>query len=865
MSTGQPGEVVIRTPDQRLRVFVSSTLRELDDERRSVLRAISALRLTPVMFESGARPHPPRALYRAYLAQSDIFIGLYWQRYGQVGPGMTLSGLEDEFELSRPLPRLLYVKAPAPDREPRLTDVLARIQQEASYRTFRTAAELGRLVQDDLATLLSERFAASRPAAPPPLPTARSPRSMPKVATSLFGREQAIHEVAGLLMRPDVALVTLTGPGGIGKTRLALAVGERLRDGFDGGTVFVPLAGLTEPQQVLSGIGRSVGADLVGTESPLQAVVERIGDDRWLLILDNLEQVVDAARDLDELLARCPGVAILTTSLSVLRLRAERAYPVPPLPLPPDPATVLLDELAASPAVALFVDRAGAARHGFALTPANATAVAEICRRLEGVPLAIELAAARTRLLSPEDLLRRLTGSLDALGTGTVDMPERQQTLRATVEWSVGLLDEGERSLLETMAVFVNGGTLEAAAEVAGLDEDRTLDLTEALAGHSLIYLDLTDHGPRSRMLETIRLFVAERLASRTDLAEIQRRHADHYRKLAEQADRPLRGVGHGEWLGRLETEAGNLAAAVNWYLGHDRAPLPHLLRVLWPFWFLADHMDETRTRTWADQLLPTADSLEPQARTELVWTALVTALEVGDDAMALAARERLVPLLAEIEDPFLHAVSLLAAVWSAPLVDDLDGALQQALLGLEELRGQDEPLWTAFTLTSLGFLEITLGHEDEARGHANEARDLAERLDNAWMAASSRAILARVAVNHAQLDEARALLDEALDLSVGAHSTTIVTFCLAAFARLELAEGDANRAALLVGAADGLRQRQGLRAWPMLRLVETELMAEIREALGAEPFEQAFGAGSRLNLREAVAVAGDRPKATTD
>jgi hypothetical protein len=208
VSFGMPGDVVIRTPDQRLRVFVSSTLAELADERRSVSPAIAALRLTPVMFELGARPYPPRELYRAYLAQSDIFIGLYWQRYGQVGPGMEISGLKDEFERSRALPRLLYVKSPAPDREPRLTDLLAHIRDEASYRTFRTAAELGQLVRDDLATLLSERFAAARSLVPPTSRTTRSRRSLPAAATSLFGREQAIDEVADLIGRPDVALVT---------------------------------------------------------------------------------------------------------------------------------------------------------------------------------------------------------------------------------------------------------------------------------------------------------------------------------------------------------------------------------------------------------------------------------------------------------------------------------------------------------------------------------------------------------------------------------------------------------------------------------------------------------------------------------
>ena len=370
-------------------MFVSSTLGELADERRAVSRAIEALRLTPVMFELGARPYPPREVYQQYLAQSDVFIGLYWQRYGQPAPGMQVSGLEEEFDLSGALPRLLYVKAPAAGRDPRLGDLLARIQDDASasYRHFRTPAELGRLVRDDLAVLLSERFAAAagQAAAAVPSPAgARGPRPLPVSTTPLLGRERAVDEVAGLLERPEVRLVTLTGPGGVGKTRLAVAVGERLRDRFGAGTAFVPLESVTDSGQVLAAIGRAAGADLAGAGAPLEALAETFGDGAWLLVLDNLEQVVQVAPDLGELLARCPGVAMLATSRTVLGLRAEREYPVPPLALPADPGTASVAEVAASPAVVLFVDRARAVRPGFALTEGNAAAVAEICRRLEG-------------------------------------------------------------------------------------------------------------------------------------------------------------------------------------------------------------------------------------------------------------------------------------------------------------------------------------------------------------------------------------------------------------------------------------------------------------------------------------------------
>jgi predicted ATPase len=851
----------IRTPDQRLRVFVSSTLEELAEERRAVSRAVSALRLIPVMFELGARPHPPQEVYRSYLAQSDVFVGLYWQRYGWVGPGMSISGLEEEFDLSRDLPRLLYVKAPAPSREPGLDKLLERIRAEAtaSYRTFGTPAELARLVRDDLAVLLSERFTAARPAAETPPPAgARDPRPLPVSVTPLIGREHDIDEVAGLIERPEVRLVTLTGPGGVGKTRLAVAVGERLSGRFKTGTVFVPLASVTEPELVLDGIGRAVAADLAATGSPLQALAETFGDDAWLLILDNLEQVVQVAGDLGELLARCGGVAILATSRTVLGLAAEREYPVPPLPPPADPGTVPLAELESSPAVALFLDRARAVRPGFALTQDNAPAVAEICRRLEGLPLAIELAAARIRLLDPAALLTRLAASLDALGTGAVDLPERQRTLRATVEWSVSLLEDAERSLLEVAAVFEDGWTIDAAARVADLDEDRALEVSEALARHSLIYLDSTGAGPRSRMLGTIRAFVAEQLAARPDADQIQRRHAGYYRALAGQADRPLRGAGQNLWLERLDAEAGNLAAAVRWQLADDPSQLPHLFRVLWLFWSLRDHL--AQARPWVDQLVPDAESLDPEPRAELLWTAAVTASQVGDREAALAASQRLATPLPNIDDPYLRALSRLALGWASMIAGDPDGAIGQASDSLREFRDQDETYWTAVAVFNVGSVQAAIGRHDDAVRQWSQTRELADKFGYHWLATSSRVMLGTLDALRGQLDQARNLLDEALDLSLAARSTSLVILCLAAHARLAFAEGDPEQTALLEGAADGLRRRVGLRAWPMLRPTETELMTQLRQALGAGRLDQALSAGSRLSQQQAVAAIRNRP-----
>jgi predicted ATPase len=627
-------------------------------------------------------------------------------------------------------------------------------------------------------------------------------------------------------------------------------VAERVRDRFEAGTAFVPLASVTRPEQVVGSIARAVGADLRGAGAPVQALVEQLGEGAWLLILDNVEQVVGAAGDLGELLSRSRGVTLLATSRTVLGLRGEREYPVAPLPLAADLDGMPIDELATSPAVALFVDRARAIRPDFTLTGANARAVVGICRRVEGMPLAIELAAARTRLLEPAAILRRLSASLDALGKGGTDLPERQRTLRATVDWSVGLLDDSERSLLETMAVFVDGWTIEAAADVAELEENGVLELTEALARHSLVQLDRTEFG-RPRMLETVREFIAERLAARPDVADVQRRHAHYFAAFAEQADRPLRGIGHNAWLDRLEPEAGNLAVAAGWYMVHERSRLPHLFRVLWLFWELRDHVGEARATV--DELLPTAESLDPQSRAELLWTAVANAAEVGDDQAALSASQQLAPLLEQITDPFLRAVSQLAISWTAPIRGDIAGALRRASTSLAELRGQDEPYWTAVTAISAGTLEMAVDRNEDASGHLREAHELGQQYDYVWLVAWSLIQLGTLTQTHGRMDEARALLDEGLAVSLATQSARNITLCLAAYAQLAFAEGDPQRAALLAGATEGLRRRVGLRAWPMLRPPEALLLQRIRAALGTERFDRLYASGSRLNQAAAV------------
>ena len=543
---------MIRTPDQRVRVFVSSTLGELAAERQAVRDAVTRLRLVPVMFELGARPHPPRSVYRAYLEQSQVFVGIYWQSYGWVAPGEQISGLEDEYRLSAGLPRLIYVKRPAPDREPRLTELLDRIRDEGgvSYQHFSDPAGLQQLVENDLAVLLSERFEMTR-RGQAAAGGARLAGALPVPAAPLLGRDREAAAIEDLVAREGVRLVTLTGPGGVGKSRLMVEAARRLGPGFAGGVGFVELAAVSAADLVAAaiaaGLGLSTSAGQLSTD-----LESYLRPRRLLLALDNFEQVIGAAPLLAGLLAAAPDLVVLVTSRAVLRLSGEHEFPVPPLPVPPADAAPDPGQLCRYASVDLFAERAHAADPGFELTGGNAGAVAEICRRLDGLPLAIELAAARVRLLPPQELLSRLGQRFSLLTGGARDLPERQQTLRNTLDWSFGLLPAGEQALFARLGVFAGSFSLPAAeaigagppAEGQAGEPGPVMDTLGALVDSSLVRPQTRSGEPRFSLLETIREYALERLRGSGDWEQAHDPHAAYFLALAGPADGRARRPG---------------------------------------------------------------------------------------------------------------------------------------------------------------------------------------------------------------------------------------------------------------------------------------------------------------------------------
>jgi predicted ATPase len=847
---------MIRTHDQRLRVYISSVPGELTAERQAVRTAIERHRLTPVLVEMAARPYPPRALARAYVAQSDVFIGVYGESYGPVPDGEDSSTIEYELALAADLPRLLYLKRPAPNQEPRLTEFIQRIQDagDLSYRVFATPQELADLVSDDLAVLLSERFAAGDAHNSGDLDhDAGTPRPLPSPPTSFVGRGAEITALRELITRPETRLVTLIGAGGIGKSRLAVEVARDLDGAFADGIVFVPLAGVTEPELVMAAIAARLGVRT--GQDLLTALVEATRDLKILLILDNFEHVIAAATDLGELLARAPGITAVVTSRRLLRLRGEQAFVVAPLAVPVATADAATD-LQHAEAVQLFLERAATARSSDLLrSPTELEAVARIVRRLDGVPLAIELAAARTRMLPPSALVDRLDASLDLVGGTIADLPERQRSLRATLDWSYALLAPHVARLFARLSTFVDGWTMEAAEDVCpeATDSVAMLDALSELVDSSMVTVDLDDPDrPRFRLLAPVREYARELLQASGELRDIDARHLAYFRALCDEAAVGLGGCDHQEWLDRLEAENGNLMVLAHRAVAAD--DVTDVALIAWSVWrwiWVNDHI--TAARYWMEPILARADDLSADAQAKARWVMGCLLYEQGDYPSALENLQTSRRLFAELGDEYGAAMGTMMLAALVAGQGDADQAYAHWTSSAATLRRHGDLFSAAVAAGSHG-VHLLLNNGDGAEADALMAQALAdaETIDNAAIIGLTRLYQGMGALLRQDLETATRLLESVVMTSGGRRSVEVLAYGLEGLAGVALARHDAQRAAMFFGAPTAVRGRSGLSPWPHVQPLLDALTLAARQALGEEDFAAAQAAGKAMALSDA-------------
>ncbi len=601
----------------------------------------------------------------------------------------------------------------------------------------------------------------------PPLKTLDTQRTnLPAQATMLVGREREAAEVVALLTRDDVRLLTLTGPGGTGKTRLGLQVAAECLDAFPDGVFFVPLGDVVDPARVILQIAETLGV----TEGGGQALVVRlhaaIRAQRLLLLLDNFEQVTAAGPMVSQLLAAAPGLKVLVTSRSALRIYGEREYPVSPLPLPDERRVVSLGALGENAAVRLFVARAQEVRGDFALTAANAQAIAAICARLDGLPLAIELAAARTRLLTPQALLQRLTHSLQVLTGGARDLPARQQTLRGAIDWSYTTLGADEQALFARMAVFAGGGSLTAIETICNAPGDLAVDPIDglsSLADKSLLRQDAgRGDEPRFAMLGTIREYALERLEARGELTALRHAHAAYYAALAEEAEPHLAGAAQAEWLARLEVEHDNVRVAVRGALaGPEQEMALRLVGAFWRFWAIRGYLSEGRR--WMERALAHGDAAPPSLRAKALDGLAALMRAQGDDAGARARYEESLTIrrAADHQAGIAHSLSNLAGMARDRGEYATARAQYEESLAIRQATGDSEAVTR--TLINLGILAQRQGDTATARTRYEASLAIGRRYGHAQAIAHALANLGVIAQQQGDHATARSRYEESL------------------------------------------------------------------------------------------------------
>ncbi|MEO5986151.1 MAG: adenylate/guanylate cyclase domain-containing protein [Candidatus Limnocylindria bacterium] len=693
----------------------------------------------------------------------------------------------------------------------------------------------------------------------PPLRTIdAAPNNLPTQLTSFVGRDREVREICDLLS--DHRLVTLTGPGGTGKTRLSIQAAAEVVDRFPAGAFFVPLALIREVELVLPTIAQTVGLSDPGRD-PLQRLAEHLAGKRLLVVLDNLEQVVDAAHDIAEVLRLVPEMHMIATSRSALRIYGEQEYPVAPLSLP-DPKTLALDTtIAQFPAVALFVERARAVRPDFEITPENASAVAEICWRLEGLPLAIELAAARVRILSPSAMLSRLTSRLDLGVGGARDRSERQQTLRGAIAWSYDILDERERRFFTCFSVFAGGADLEDVEAVIGAED--AFDAIASLVDKSLVrQLDGGSAPARFRMLETIREYAHEQLVASGELENLRGRHASHFVELAEQLSAEVMSSRQKELLDRMEREHDNIRAAIATCLEHGDSDLA--LRVLpacWRFWQMRGYLVEGSERARRILALPGIDA-NSLARARAEEAAGGIAYWRGDFEAARSHYSEALRIHRGREDESEVANALYNRVMSY-VVQSEDGGVPnirpEADLDSEEAleiyrrlgdrSGEGRVLWAM-----LDNRILTRRADDE------EVADLGRRCIEIFTATDDRFMLAWTNymlgidenLRH-RPREALARNIEALGLFRETGDVSGYALVLDGFAVTAFIAGDVPRSLRLAGAANAIQAQGGA----TLGRLNREWSNFYPEQLTADPdLAAAFEEGKRMPIEDAIELA---------
>jgi predicted ATPase len=846
----------IRTPDQRLRVFVSSTLKELAPERRAARAAIEKLRLAPVMFELGARPHPPRDLYRAYLEQSDVFVGLYWERYGWVAPEEQVSGLEDEYNLApASMPRLMYIKESTREREPRLAALLERIRSDdnVSFKYFTDAEELAELLEQDLAILLAERFDQSRvpPHTNPDAAHVRRPSTIPAPLTELIGREHEVEYIRAMLQRDTVRMVTLVGPGGIGKSRLAIDVAAGLTTEFPGGVVFVPLAPVDQAALVPNAIAQALGVRDPGDVPLEDKLVIALRHRRTLLVLDNFEQVLGAAPLVVALLGSAPQLKVLITSRALLRVTGEQSFEVGPLGLPTGRRTRQL-----SAAVALFVERARAVKPDFELGPDNLDAVERVCIVLEGVPLALELAAARIRMMSPASLLQRLDRQLTLLVGGQRDLPPRLQALRSTIEWSTQLLDEDAKTLLLRLGIFSGRFSLEAVEAISDGDPIDVLLRLSTLVDNSLVRQQDRNGHTYFALLATVREYALEQLEATGRLQDLRTRHAAHYAELAARSEPSLKGKAQARTIARLADERDNLRAAARHLLGEHRwDDAATFAWNLFVYWWIGGHLGEVQT--WMDTILGSGAPVTRRSRAiALFFTNAITYWQHPGESIVPGLTHSLELFQQErdrVGEGFATVSRGLAKLTSLP--PDLTGAREDVRASLELFRGVGEEWGEVLALVTLGRVDLMEGRTDDATKHLEASLRLSRERQDGFSTTVAQHHLGWAYLARGMVAEAERELEDSLEYTTRVRHHEGSAYALEGLLGVAAARGDIERAGLMYGASEMLREQVGMYN-PVAFAFDRRLVEQLRSGPHSAAFERGYAAGRMLSPEEALAYA---------